>query len=185
MKTTSLTAKVAALLSAAVCLPSCAEMGAVQEEILSERGGFTESEVRLASIDEVDYCAAEVLRLRYDAAFDLLRVADARAMLNCCGRRTLKAERLGGPIGGSVEITLRDEPEPGVGRCETECAFDAAVGVLAAPSSPVSVRVVRDVVDAPGGPRVVWQGEIDPAATPQAVVVDNRRAAATCGATSP
>ncbi|EYF08769.1 hypothetical protein [Chondromyces apiculatus] len=183
MKFASLSATLATMLFAVVSLPACSEMSGVQEEILSERGGFTEPEVRLAGADEGDYCAAEVLRLRYDGAFDTLRVADARALMNCCGQRSLRVERAGGPIGGSVEITVRDEPDPALGRCEPGCAYDAAVGVIAAPMGPVMVRVLRDVTDVQGGPKLLWQGEYDPATTgPLSVVLDEQPAAASCGA---
>ena len=160
-------------------------MGAVQEELLSERGGFAEPELRLAEGGEGDYCAAEVLRVRHDPATDLLRVADARVLLDCCGRRSVRAERSGGPSGGAVNITLHDEPQPGVGRCEPGCAYDLAVGVLSAPTAPLTVRLIRDITDAPGGPTLIWQGEVDPAAGLRRTVLDETPAAPGCGAAGP
>lgn len=175
----------AAALLGGVGLTGCAGMGPVQEEIISERGGFSEPEVRLAGEDEGDYCAAEVLRVRHDPESDLLRIADGRVLLGCCGRRSLRAERIGGPEGGAIEIVERDEPDPAGGRCEASCAYDFAVGVLASPRAPVSVRLLREIADAAGGPALVWEGEIDPAAGARAIVIDDAPAAPGCDAPAP
>lgn len=171
--------------SLATRLSACGGVGGAQEELISERGGFAEAQLRLAGEDERDYCAAEVLRARYDATADILRVSNARVMLNCCGQRSLRVERSGGPTGGALDITLRDEPAPDTGRCEPGCAYDLAVGALAAPSSPVTVRLRREITDAPGGPALIWEGEVDPAAAPQAVVLDAAPAARGCGTAAP
>ncbi len=172
----------AAALLGGAALAGCAGMGPVQEEIISERGGFSEPEVRLAGEDEGDYCAAEVLRVRHDPATDVLRIADGRALLDCCGRRSVRAERIGGPEGGLVEIVERDEPDPAGGRCEPGCAYDFAVGVLASPRAPVTVRLLREVADAGRGPILVWEGEVDPAAGARAIVLDDTPAAPGCDA---
>lgn len=175
----------ASLASLAALLPACDGARGVQEELISERGGFAEAQLRLAGEDERDYCAAEVLRARYDATADLLRVSNARVMLNCCGQRSLRVERSGGPTGGTLDITLRDEPAPDTGRCEPGCAYDLAVGALAAPSSPVTVRLTREITDAPGGPALIWEGQVDPTAAPQAVVLNGAPAAPGCGTAAP
>jgi len=174
----------AAVLGGAAGLLGCAGMGTVQEEIISERGGFSEPEFRLADDSEVDYCAAEVLRIRHDPETDLLRIADGRALLDCCGRRSLRVERVGGPEGGVIEVVERDEPDAG-GRCEPRCAFDFAAGVLASPRAPITVRVLREVTDSGRGPVLLWEGEVDPAAGARSIVLDKAPAAPGCNAPAP
>jgi hypothetical protein len=157
-------------------------MGPAQEELISERGGFSEPELRLAGEGEAAYCDAEILRIRYDEASDLLRVADARVLLDCCGQRSLRVER----AGGVIEITQRDEPEPGAGRCAPGCAYDFAVGLQIAPRpSPVTIRLLREIDGAPRGPAVIWEGVVDPARGAAPVVLDETPAARGCDTPAP
>ncbi|AKT43504.1 hypothetical protein [Chondromyces crocatus] len=133
----------------------CDPPGAIPEEILSERGGFAEPAQRLVSGQEPDYCSAEILRWQHDPATETLRVADARVMLGCCGRRGARVER----VDSLVELTEVDAPEES-GRCDTTCAYDVAVAVPSVPPGPVVLRVLRDITDAQGGPVLVWQGTL-------------------------
>jgi hypothetical protein len=132
----------------------CSAAPSVHEESISDRGGFLEPEQRLATVGDEDYCGGEVLRWRYDEPAAMLRLADARLMLNCCGQRTVSVER----IDSVVEITERDEPDRAEGRCEAQCAFDFALGLHDVTSEDVYLRLLRDVTDEQGSPSVVWSG---------------------------
>jgi hypothetical protein len=157
------------MLLAGACVPPAG----VQEELISERGGFPEPEMRLAPEAEGDYCAAEVMRWRYDEAAETLRFADARVLLGCCGQRRALIER----VDSLIELTEVDEAEPGAGRCEGVCAFDIAVSAPAVPPGPLVLRLLRDVTDAQGGPVLVWQGELDLSQGAGAVTLDDTPAA--------
>lgn len=141
-------------LAAAPMMAGCVPPDSSQENSISERGGFLDPEQRLAPDPDPAYCAAEVLRWRYDELLGTLRLAHARLLLGCCGRRVLTVER----ADSLLEITERDVPQGG--RCDPVCAFDFATTLLGVPPGPHVVRILRDVTDAQGGPTLVWQGEI-------------------------
>ncbi len=155
-------------IAGALCLGGCSSVAAVQEEKISEQGGFRNPAHRLAAAEGGDYCSAEVLRWHYDEPAATLRIADARLMLDCCGRRAMRVER----IDSLYEITERDEPDGAGGRCGEQCAFDLSVGVQEVPRSEVYVKLLRDVVDQQGGPAVVWSGTLDLREAAGAVVLD-------------
>jgi hypothetical protein len=141
------------LLFAGACVPA----GGMQEELISERGGFPEPEARLAPEAERDYCAAEVMRWRYEDAAETLRIADARVLLGCCGQRSTRVQR----VDSLLELTEIDEAEPGASRCDGTCAFDIAVVVPAVKPGVLVLRLLRDITDLQGGPALVWQGVLD------------------------
>ncbi|MCC6558487.1 MAG: hypothetical protein IT372_36580 [Polyangiaceae bacterium] len=153
-------------LAGALVASGCEPAGAALEESISDRGGFLDPELRLAPDPDGHYCASEVLRARYDETFETLRIADARVMLGCCGQRSLTVQR----VDSLIEITERDDPDGG--RCDTVCAFDFAVTVLAVPPLPHVVRLLRDVTDAQGGPELIWRGELHADAGGLAVHLD-------------
>jgi len=159
-------------LLAAGCMPP----GGNQEETISERGGFSDPEMRLAPEAEGDYCAAEILRWRYDETTETLRVADGRVLLGCCGQRSVRVER----VDGIVELTQVDEPEGAAARCEGRCAYDVAVAVPLVAQESLFLRVLRDVTDSQGGPTLVWQGTIDLGRSAGSIVLDANHAGATC-----
>lgn len=160
------------LLAAAGCVPP----GGSQDDSISERGGFPDPEMRLAPDAEEDYCAAEILRWRFDEASETLRIGDARVLLGCCGQRSARVER----VDSLVELTQVDEPEVSAARCDGRCAYDVAVSVPAVQEGPIFLRVLRDVTDAQGGPTLVWQGEIDLEQQSGQVVLDSSHAGASC-----
>ncbi len=164
-------------LLAAACVPP----GGSQEESISERGGFTDPEMRLAPEAEGDYCAAEILRWRYDESTETLRVADGRVLLGCYGQRSVRVERLD----GVVELTQVDEPEGPSTRSEGRCAYDVAVTVPLVAQESLFLRVLRDVTDSQGGPTLVWQGSIDLGRPAGAIVLDAHHAGPTCRDASP
>jgi hypothetical protein len=166
-------------LAAAPMTAGCVPPGSYQEEdSISDRGGFLDPEQRLAPAPDSDYCAAEVLRWRYDELLGTLRITDARLLLGCCGQRTLTVER----VDSLLEITERDVPEGG--RCDSACVFDFAVTLPGIPPGPHVVRLLRDVTDAQGGPNLVWQGEIHLPGQGGALVL-NETPAPGCRDTSP
>lgn len=151
----STTARCLALAIAAAPLTGgCAPDGVYQEARISDVGGFIDPTRRLEPPGGLPYCAEEVLRWRYDEAEEVLRIADARVPLACCGERALTVER----VDSLIEITERDRPRPG--RCDTSCVFDFAVTLPAMVPGPQIVRLLRDVSDAQGGPVLIWQGEL-------------------------
>jgi hypothetical protein len=168
------------LLLAAGCMPP----GGNQDENISERGGFPDPEMRLAPEAEGDYCAAEILRWRFDEATETLRLGDARVLLGCCGQRSARVER----VDSLIELTQLDEPDLGAGRCDGRCAYDVAVSVpLPGHGGPgqgghgsIVLRVLRDVTDAQGGPTLVWQGSIDLTQPSGQIVLDSSHAGANC-----
>ncbi|WP_437928518.1 hypothetical protein WMF37_04485 [Sorangium sp. So ce291] len=163
-------------IAGAVCAGGCGSAAAVQEARVSEQGGFRDPELRLTATEDGGYCGAEVLRWQYDEAAATLRLADARLMLDCCGKRAIHVER----IDSLYEITERDEPDSAEGRCAEQCAFDLAVGVQDVPRGEVYVKLLRDVVDEQGGPAVVWSGSLDLDVPAGAVVLDDAPAGAGC-----
>ncbi|WP_437335954.1 hypothetical protein WME98_28340 [Sorangium sp. So ce296] len=158
------------------CAGGCSSVEAVQEAKISEQGGFRNPEERLAPGEDGGYCSAEVLRWQYDEPSATLRLADARLMLDCCGKRAIHVER----IDSLYEVTERDEPDDAEGRCSDQCAFDLSVGVQDVPRGEIYVKLLRDVVDRQGSPAVVWSGTLDLEVAAGAVVLDDAPADAGC-----
>lgn len=167
------------LASAALLLGGCGSGTSIQEENISDPGGFLEAERRLADPAEEDYCSAELLRWRHDPAAGSLKLADARLMLNCCGVRDLRVER----IDSVYEVTEQDAPDARDGRCDAVCAFDFTVTIPGVPAETVYVKLLRDVTDAQGGPALVWQGELDLSRGAGSVALDAEDAGETCSET--
>jgi len=163
------------LIAAGLLGAACDPQGAIPEELVSERGGFADTELRLADGREGDYCAAEVLRWRYDEAAETLRLADARVIMGCCGLHGARVER----ADSLVELTEVDAPDA-TGRCEATCAYDVAVSVPGVRPGPVVLRVLRDVPDAQGGPSLVWQGSVNLGQGAGAVVLSDTPADPRC-----
>lgn len=163
------------LVAAGLLGAACDPPGAIPDEVVSDRGGFVDPAMRLADGVEGDYCAAEVLRWRYEEATGTLRIADARVILGCCGRRGASVER----VDSMIELTEVDAPEAD-GRCEGACAYDVAVSVPKGSRDPVVLRVLRDVTDAQGGPSLVWQGVLDPGQGAGSVVLSDTPADPSC-----
>ena len=159
-------------------ITGCSSGISVHDEAISERGGFQDPQLRLVPLTspDEDYCSAEVLRWRYDEQTAVLRLADARVRLNCCGQRAASVER----VDSVYEITERDEPDGVNGRCEDQCMYDVAVGVQAVPRAQAYVRLLRDVVDQQGSPAVLWNGPLDLARGSGTIVVDDETASADC-----
>jgi hypothetical protein len=99
-------------------------------------------------------CKAEVLRWRYDAASSALRLVDSRLLLNCCGQRAMRVER----IDRMVELTEKDEPDASDRRCDSVCAFDFTVGIPDVPNGRLYLKLMRDITDVQGSASLVWQG---------------------------
>jgi hypothetical protein len=158
---------IAFALCGAPLVAGCAPAGPIQEDSISEGGGFLDPEQRLASEPEPDYCAAEVLRFRYDDLTETLRLADGRLLLSCCGQRSVTVQR----VDSLLEVTERDDPDGG--RCDPVCAYDFTVAVPGVPTGHLAVRLLRDVTDAQGGPTLVWRGELDLPGDPGSVVLDD------------
>lgn len=146
---------------------------AVAEQAVSECGGF--AEVRELAPDG-DYCSAEQLRWSYEAG--TLQLTDSRAVLNCCGERTIDVQ----VEDGVLVVTETDAPEGEGGRCFCTCVFDLSVTLTGVAEGPTAVRLVRDVTDEAGGPRVLFEGDLDLAAGEGAEVLTTDPAPPDCDA---
>ncbi|WP_437734981.1 hypothetical protein [Sorangium sp. So ce1335] len=149
-------------------LGACLEAEPTQVGVVSEAGGFVDPERRLAVEGDESYCSNEVLRWRYDRSSGALTIADSRLLLNCCGQRAMRVERLD----NIYEITERDEPDAANPRCDAVCTFDFTVAIPEVAPGKVYVRLLRDVVDAQGSAELIWHGEIDVRRSVGQVVLD-------------
>jgi hypothetical protein len=147
----------------------CDQVESGQEGSISEPGGFVDPERRLAAAGEESYCSSEVLRWRYDEASASLKVADSRLLLNCCGQRGMRVER----IDSMYEITEKDEPDSVDRRCDSVCAFDFTIAIPEVTGAKAYLRLLRDVTDVQGSAELVWQGEIDLTQLAGEISIDN------------
>jgi hypothetical protein len=138
----------------------------VQQQAVSECGGF-----RAALPPETggadDYCAAELLDWSYDAATETLELTDARALLNCCGVRTMELAL----VDGVYVVTETDAPED-MGRCLCMCVFDLRLTVEGLQGGIIPLRIERVVTDESSAPATLWEGEIDLGAASGSVTID-------------
>jgi hypothetical protein len=138
-----------------------------QHQAISACGGFEETlPPETGGAD--DYCAAEVLDWAYDAATQVLELTDARALLNCCGERTMGMSL----VEGVYVVSELDSAEGGMGRCDCMCVFDLRLTVEGLLGGILPVRVERLVTDEASAPAVVWEGELDLGLGAGAVVLD-------------
>lgn len=121
---------------------------------VSECGGFAGQSTADAP---ADYCAAEVLDWRYDATAQKLVLADQRAVLNCCGDRSV-AVRV---ENGVTIVTETDAPEGGGGRCRCDCSFDFEATLPNVPAGPFRLRLERVVTDSGAAASVLFDGTLD------------------------
>lgn len=158
-------------------LGGCDSVDVSTEGSVSEAGGFADPERRLAGVGEDGYCNAEVLRWRHDPATNVLRLADSRLLLSCCGQRAMRVQR----IDRMVEVTEKDEPDASDRRCDSVCAFDFTVGIADIPHDRLYMKLLRDITDAQGSAALIWQGEIDLARSAGEILLNPIAAAAdTC-----
>jgi len=127
-----------------------------QQYSISDCGGFAKAGSPLL-VPEADYCAAEVLHWAYDAQTQTLKLADARALLNCCGDHSFTVEEQN----GVYVFTETDAPEGGWGRCSCMCVFDFVIEVQGIPAGTTTIRIDRDVTDWPEGSGLVFEGDLD------------------------
>jgi len=106
-----------------------------QSFAVSECGGFAP-----ASYAPGSYCAAEVLEWTFDGSN--LKLVDRRALLNCCGERTVTVSKLT----GVYVVTETDAPEK-KGRCLCMCVFDLEVTLEKLMGGVIEIELVRDVTD--------------------------------------
>jgi hypothetical protein len=153
-----------------------------QQQAISDCGGFEGSGTVSAGGeggDEYgdDYCAAELLDWTYDAQTETLELTDLRALLNCCGDRTLSMEL----VDGVYVVTETDAPEGLGGRCLCMCVFDLRLSVEGLPEGVVPVRLERVVTDEAAAPTVLWSGELDLSLGAGEAEIDGTPAEGWCG----
>jgi len=142
---------------------------------LSKCGGFAQEQQGAAAVP-ASYCAAEVLTWSYSAG--TLKLTDQRALLNCCGERTISA-RL---EGGSYVVTERDTPATGASsRCRCMCVYDFELALAKVPEGALSVRLEREVTDSGEPARQLFAGTLETASGSGSVVLDTAEAAGWCG----
>ena len=147
----------------------------VQRQAISSCGGF--GEVTPPATDgDGDYCEAERLEWTYDAATETLQLTDARALLNCCGERSLTMTL----VDGVNVITETDVPEGEGGRCDCMCVFDLRLTVGGLFGGILPVRVERLETDVASAPATIWEGEIDLGLAGGSVIMDPTDAGMWC-----
>ncbi|MBK9263987.1 MAG: hypothetical protein IPM54_29820 [Polyangiaceae bacterium] len=144
---------------------------------ISECGGFINSGAKIPMPDAATYCDAERLLWNYDAATKTLGLTNARIMLNCCGDHSVNVTR----DGDTLVFTEVDAPEAAAGgaRCHCMCVFDYAADIIPVESGSISIRVVRDVTDAPPS-KIAWEGTIDTSAGEGEVIINSESAEPWC-----
>jgi hypothetical protein len=148
----------------------------VQVAHLSECGGFAVTGgVAKADTAADDYCAAEVLRWRYDATAGSLSLSDDRILLNCCGDHGIGAVI----EDGAYVVTETDDPLEGGVRCHCLCVFDFALDVEGVPLDAIPVRLLRDIGET--GETGIWEGTLDLTAGTGEVILDETSADPWCG----
>jgi hypothetical protein len=162
------------------CESSAPQDPSSQSFAISECGGFeAKSDSSFGG-----YCDAEVLDWSYDAASGALIFTDKRALLNCCGDRSMQVSEKN----GTYVITEIDAPEGGDGRCLCMCVFDLKVtyntGVVPV-SGMVPIVLVRDTIDDSKPPVTLYSGSIDLSAGSGSVVVDTTDAGPWCDQNQP
>lgn len=134
---------------------------------VSECGGFQAASK--ADFTPQDYCAAEVLSWTYDKATHALKLTDSRALLNCCGDRTMTLTEKN----GLYQIVETDAPQQGSGRCHCMCVFDLSVEVQLLPAATAEFVLKREVTDSGDGLQQIWRGQIDLSKGSGSVVLDS------------
>lgn len=132
---------------------------------VSECGGFGQ-----ATYDSrgSDYCDAEAIEWRYDAAAARLEITDKRVLLNCCGERSVSASW----EGETLVIKELDLPEGGGGRCRCDCTFDFEIAVDNLGEAPLALRVEREV-QMPDEQTTVYSGTLKLSEGSGRIVVDD------------
>jgi len=144
---------------------------------ISECGGFIKSGAKIPMPDPTTYCDAERLLWNYDAASKTLGMTNARVTLNCCGDHSVKVSR----DGETIVFTEVDAPEAAAGgaRCNCECVFDYGADISPVEPGNISIRIMRDVTDAPPV-TMAWEGTIDTSGGEGEVVVSMESADPWC-----
>lgn len=144
---------------------------------ISACGGFIASGAKIPKPDPATYCDAERLLWNYDASTKTLGITNARILLNCCGDHSVEVSR----TGDTIVFKEVDAPEAAAGgtRCACECVFDYAADITSVEPGNISIRVLRNVTDAPPE-ATVWEGMIDTSAGEGEVVVSMESADPWC-----
>jgi len=112
----------------------------------------------------------------YEADTQLLKLADARVLLNCCGDHSMTMEMQA----GVYVFTEYDAPEGGWGRCGCMCVFDYTLEAQGIPNGKIQLKIIREITDDNQGPRVVFEGELDLSFESGAIVIDETDLGAWC-----
>lgn len=153
------------------CEASAPQDPSAQTFAISECGGF---EAKSSDTYSGAYCDAEVLKWELDPATGAVTFTDQRALLNCCGERSMKVAL----ENGTYVISQSDAPEQ-AGRCLCMCVFDLAVTVDKL-SGTIPVKLVRDITDDNEPAKTLYSGTIDLSAGSGAIVVDTTDAGGFC-----
>jgi len=148
----------------------------VQHQAISDCGGFDETSFEESDgAGDAEYCAAERLNWTYDAATETLDLVDARAVLNCCGERSVELELVDG-----IYVVRETDAAEGAGRCDCMCVFDLALTVEGLSGGVIPVRIERHETDVAAAPQVIWEGELDLLAAAGSAVLDATEAGPWC-----
>lgn len=128
-----------------------------------------------------EYCAAELLEWSYDASSKTLQLKDARAYMNCCGEREVKAFKV-----AEATYELRETDDPAVledgstARCGCMCVFDYGIQIPEVEEGVITVRVKRDTSDQEGI-ELDWEGTLDLSEGSGAETLDTSDTTGFCG----
>jgi hypothetical protein len=152
----------------------------VQRPEVSTCGGF--GALTKSPLDQpADYCGAERLLWAYSSATSTLNLGDYRAVLNCCGERTVDVVIQD----GVYVVTETDAPEGVDGRCFCECVFDLTVEVDGVAAGDVALRLQRVTTDAvQTTPVLLWEGTLSVQDGTGMETIDSTPIAYPCDATS-
>jgi hypothetical protein len=154
----------------------CVDDHTNQEDNISACGGFEANGGSLFT-DPPEYCAAEVLHWLYEADTQVLKLADARMLLNCCGDHSMTMHM----EGDEYVFTETDAPEGGWGRCACMCVFDFTIIVGGIPPGVIPFRIERVVTDWPEETGTVTTGQLDLSEGSGFIVVDETDVYPWCG----
>lgn len=149
-----------------------------QTDKVSECGGFAAalSPFLGGGRTDPDYCAAERLHWEYEPGAGLLRLANTRVPLNCCGVH----EMVISVQEGVYVVTEHDDPDQG-GRCLCQCVYDFTVEATGIPLGVIQVRLQREVSDWPEASGVIYEGQLDLSLLTGSIVVDETDVSWICG----
>ncbi len=137
---------------------------------ISDCGGFSLLENRLATNEEDDMTRDEVLIWEYDAATKAVSLLNQNVWLNCCGEHDMHI--VAGDNSTAYDIYETDQPER-AGRCSCMCFFDYQITLPNVQDSPIHLKLIRWVEDNTPQQETIWTGELDLTETEGTILIQS------------